>query len=85
MTIVIAEDMTPGHTYQGTADGPEYLDGVTFTVLTTVAFDPEAPFSTPPKPNSETWLLQVAYDAWAYPMPEVSTFSPYDVVVEVTE
>lgn len=87
--LVHAMDMTPGHIYQGTADGPIELDGVTFTVLATVSFE----LNGAPVRKSH-WdddaaeygvYIQVAYDAWAYPFPEVATFAPFDCVIPVNK
>jgi hypothetical protein len=80
-----ARDMIPGHTYQGTADGPDNLDGVAFTVLAAASFNPEGGSHVcrmdddTDTPN----MIHVQYDAWGYPFPESQTFAPGDWVIEV--
>jgi len=80
----VAADMVPGMTYQGTADGPMELDGVTFTVLATVTYMAEergvVPYDSD-MGDGDIALMQVVYDAYAYPFPEVTTFSPGDAVL----
>lgn len=82
---MIAKDMTPGRNYRGTADGPAELDGVVFTVLSTVTFNAESPLSVPDDELDPGTLVQVQYDAWAFPFPEVTTFAPGDWVEELSE
>jgi len=74
-----AEDMVPGRTYVGTADGPEKLNGVAFTPIVIVGFHPEG-YPVSSKEFRELSLVQVLYDAWAYPLPESIVFAPGDWV-----
>lgn len=77
-----ARDMVPGKTYQGTADGPQELDGVAFTVLATASFHPEGLPAWHSDFKDEA-LVQVLYDAYAFPFPESQAFSPGDWVIEM--
>ena len=79
-----AKDMTPGKVYQGTADGPEKLDGVTFTVLATVTFNPQYG-GVPDDDLDPGTLVQVLLDAWGFPFPEVVVFAPYDWVLPMND
>ena len=78
-----ASEMVPGNTYLGTSDGPIDLQGVHFTVLTMVCFDP-VDWKVPTE-LSEVTLIQVQYDAWAYPLPQSACFAHNDLVMLIGE
>lgn len=90
MAFIIAENMTPGKTYVGTADGPSRLDGVAFTPTAIVSFNAvcggvphDLKIDEPGECIEYDALLQVEYDAWAWPLPECCTFAPGDMVREM--
>jgi hypothetical protein len=78
--MINARDMVPGETYIGTADGPEALNDIYFTVFTVVTFDPTGGVPTEEGLDDSGPLLQVQYDAWGYPLPMTEVFAHYDIV-----
>lgn len=88
MKIVLGNDMEVGKTYKGTDDisfSPvPVLGGVVFTVMGMATFSGEGHIAGTQRFREES-LLQVQYDAWAYPFPEVCIFTPGDCVLEVED